>query len=186
MPTRRRFLRNASLTAAAAIAAPSILIPSAREARGATLQTGKPIKVGVLFSLTGGLVVPEEDSALVMQYAIDEINAAGGINGSPIEPIIIDAMSDMNVYAQRMRELIMRDKVISVFGCYTSASRKAVLPTVMSQNNLLFYPTCYEGAECSQNIVCTGPLANQHSKDLIPYMVENFGKRVFFVGSNYV
>ncbi|MGE6689882.1 transporter substrate-binding domain-containing protein [Stutzerimonas stutzeri] len=184
--TRRRFLRNASLTAAAAVAAPSILIPSAREAWGATLDPGKPIKVGILFSLTGGLAVPEEDSALVMQYAIDEINAAGGINGSPIEPIIIDAKSDMNVYSEKMRELILRHKVISVFGCYTSASRKAVLPTVMSQNNLLFYPTCYEGAECTQNTVCTGPLANQHSKDLIPYMVQNFGKRVFFVGSNYV
>ncbi|WP_313054668.1 transporter substrate-binding domain-containing protein [Pseudomonas lopnurensis] len=184
--TRRTFIRNASMTAAIAAAVPSLLLPGSREAFGATLTPGKPIKVGILFSLTGGLAVPEEDSALVMQYAIDEINAAGGIAGSMIEPVIIDAKSDMNVYAEKMRELILRHKVISVFGCYTSASRKAVLPTVMSQNNLLFYPTCYEGAECSQNVICTGPLANQHSKDLIPYMVKNFGKRVFFVGSNYV
>ncbi|HEY0287005.1 MAG TPA: transporter substrate-binding domain-containing protein [Pseudomonas sp.] len=184
--TRRRFIRNASISMAAAAAAPSLLLPTSRDAWGATLSKGKPIKVGILFSLTGGLAVPEEDSALVMQYAIDEINAAGGINGSPIEPVIIDAKSDMNVYSEKMRELILRHKVISVFGCYTSASRKAVLPTVMSQNNLLFYPTCYEGAECSQNVICTGPLANQHSRDLIPFMVKNFGKKVFFVGSNYV
>ncbi|WP_297833532.1 transporter substrate-binding domain-containing protein [Pseudomonas sp.] len=184
--TRRTFIRNVSLASAAAVAAPSLLLPGSREAWGATLNKGQPIKVGVLFSLTGGLAVPEEDSALVLQYAFDEINAAGGINGSMIQPVIIDAKSDMNVYSEKMRELILREKVISVFGCYTSASRKAVLPTVMSQNNLLFYPTCYEGAECSQNIICTGPLANQHSKDLIPFMVKNFGKKVFFVGSNYV
>lgn len=183
--TRRSFIRNLSVIAGAASVAPGLILNASRATAG-TLTEGEPIKVGILFSLTGGLAVPEEDSALVMQYAIDEINEAGGINGSPIEPIIVDAKSDMNVYAQKMRELVLRDRVTSVFGCYTSASRKAVMPTVMSRDNLLFYPTCYEGKECSQNIVCTGPLANQHSQELIPYMVENFGKRVFFVGSNYV
>lgn len=182
--SRRNFLKNSAV--AGALAAPSIWIPQSRAAWGATLTKGEPIKVGVLFSLTGGLAVPEEDSTLVMQYAIDEINAAGGIAGSPIEPVIIDAKSDFSVYSEKARELILRDKVISIFGCYTSASRKAILPIVMERDNLLFYPTCYEGAECTQNTVCTGPLANQHSKDLIPYMVENFGKKVYFVGSNYV
>lgn len=182
---RRNFLRGSTL-AGAALAAPGIWMKTARQSWGATLTPGKPIKVGLLFSLTGGLAVPEEDSTLVMQYAIDEINAAGGIAGSPIEPIIIDAKSDFNEYTAKARELILRDKVIAIFGCYTSASRKAILPVVMQQNNLLFYPTCYEGAECTQNTVCTGPLANQHSKDLIPFMVKNFGKKAFFVGSNYV
>ncbi|MCQ0988034.1 transporter substrate-binding domain-containing protein [Jiella marina] len=182
---RRRFLKNSAL-AAGAIAAPHVWIPGVREAGAASLVEGEPIKVGILFSLTGSLAVPEEDSALVMQYAIDEMNEAGGINGQPIEPIIIDAKSDFKVYSEKARELILRDKVISIFGCYTSASRKAILPIVMQQESLLFYPTCYEGAECTQNTVCTGPLANQHSKDLIPYMVEQFGPRVFFVGSNYV
>jgi urea transport system substrate-binding protein len=178
--SRRKLLQN-SAVAAAALAVPHIWLPVAREAWGATLKAGDPIKVGLLFSLTGGLAVPEEDSTLVMQYAIDEINAAGGINGSPI-----DAKSDFKVYSEKTRELIMRDKVISLFGCYTSASRKAILPVVMQQENLLFYPTCYEGAECTQSAICTGPLANQHSKDLIPFMVEKFGPKVFFVGSNYV
>lgn len=182
---RRNFLKNSAL-AGAALAAPSIWIPTAREAWGATLSEGEPIKVGLLFSLTGGLAVPEEDSTLVLQYAFEEINANGGINGTPVEPIIIDAKSDFSVYTEKARELILRDRVISIFGCYTSASRKAILPTVMQRDNLLFYPTCYEGAECTQNTVCTGPLANQHSKDLIPFMVENFGPRVFFVGSDYV
>lgn len=183
--TRRKFLKG-SAVATGALAAPSIWIPSARESWGATLNEGEPIKVGLLFSLTGSLAVPEEDSTLVLQYAFDEINANGGINGTPVEPIIIDAKSDFSVYTEKARELILRDQVIAIFGCYTSASRKAILPTVMQRDNLLFYPTCYEGAECTQNTVCTGPLANQHSKDLIPFMVENFGKRVFFVGSNYV
>lgn len=183
--TRRKLLQTTGL-AAAALATPHVWVPGAREAWGATLTAGEPIKVGLLFSLTGGLAVPEEDSTLVMQYAIDEINAAGGVAGQPIEPVIVDAKSDFKVYSEKTRELILRDKVTSIFGCYTSASRKAILPIVMQQDNLLFYPTCYEGAECTQNTICTGPLANQHSFDLIPYMVEQFGPKVFFVGSNYV
>ncbi len=182
--SRRSFLQTSSAIAASTIAAPHLWLPS--EASASTLKKGQPIKVGLLFSLTGALAVPEEDSTLVMQYAIDEINKNGGVAGHPIEPVIIDAKSDFGVYSEKAKELILRDKVIAIFGCYTSASRKAILPVVMSQNNLLYYPTCYEGAECTQNDICTGPLANQHSKDLIPYMVKNFGKKVFFVGSNYV
>ncbi|GLS45625.1 transporter substrate-binding domain-containing protein [Methylobacterium brachythecii] len=183
--TRRRILKGSTL-AAAAVAAPHLWLPTSREAWGATLKKGEPIKVGLLFSLTGQLAVPEEDSTLVMQYAIEEINKNGGIAGHEIKPIIIDAKSDFNVYSEKAKELILREKVIALFGCYTSASRKAILPIVMQQNNLLYYPTCYEGAECTQNTICTGPLANQHSKDLIPFMVKNFGKKCFFVGSNYV
>lgn len=183
--SRRGFLKKSAI-AAAAVSAPHVWVPMSRDAWGATLKKGEPIKIGILFSLTGSLAVPEEDSTLVMQYAIEEINAAGGVAGSPIEPVIIDAKSDFNVYSEKMKELILRHKVIATFGCYTSASRKAVLPAVMQHKNLLYYPTCYEGAECTQNTICTGPLANQHSKDLIPFMVQNFGKKVFFVGSDYV
>lgn len=183
--SRRDLLKRAAVTAAAA-SVPSLWIPAAREAWGATLSKGNPIKVGLLFSLTGELSVPEEDSTLVLQYAFDEINAAGGIAGMPVEPVIIDAKSDFKVYSEKIKELILKDQVIATFGCYTSASRKAIAPTVMARDHLLYYPTCYEGAECTQNIICTGPLANQHSFDLIPFMVKNFGKKVFFVGSNYV
>jgi urea transport system substrate-binding protein len=186
MTLQRRSLLKAAAIGTAAAAFPGIWIKGDRRAWGATLTKGKPIKVGLLFSLTGALAVPEEDSTLVLQYAFDEINAAGGIAGSMVEPVIIDAKSDFNVYSQKIKELILQDGVIATFGCYTSASRKAILPTVMARDHLLYYPTCYEGAECTQNTICTGPLANQHSKDLIPFMVKNFGKKVFFVGSNYV
>lgn len=184
MDINRRNLLMGVAGAAAAVAAPHLWIPS--QAHAAPLKKGEPLKVGVLFSLTGALSVPEEDSALVLQYAFDEINKNGGVAGVPVQPVIIDAKSDFNVYSEKAKELIMREKVIALFACYTSASRKAILPTVMQRNHLLYYPTCYEGAECTQNTICTGPLANQHSQDLIPFMVENFGKRAFFVGSNYV
>lgn len=117
--SRRKFLRNSAL-AAGAVAAPHVWIPASREAWGASIKKGEPIKVGLLFSLTGSLAVPEEDSTLVMQYAIEEINDNGGIDGSPIEPIIIDAKSDFKVYTEKARELILRDKVLAIFGCYTS------------------------------------------------------------------
>jgi urea transport system substrate-binding protein len=186
--TRRELLKASALAAAATVAAPYMFVRNIDQAWAAQswIKKGEPIKIGLLFSLTGGLAVPEEDSTLVMQYAIDEINQNGGIDGMPIQPVIVDAKSDFTVYSEKTKELILREKVIAIFGCYTSASRKAILPTVMAQNHLLYYPTCYEGAECTQNTICTGPLANQHSKDLIPFMVEHFGKKVFFVGSNYV
>jgi urea transport system substrate-binding protein len=182
--TRRRLLTTAAAASAAAVAMPNIM--TSDRAYAAPLKKGEPIKVGLLFSLTGSLAVPEEDSSLVLQYAFDEINKNGGVGGVPVEPVIVDAKSDFGVYSEKTKELILRDKVTALFGCYTSASRKAILPTVMQRNHLLYYPTCYEGAECTQNTICTGPLANQHSQDLIPFMVEKFGKKVFFVGSNYV
>ena len=182
--TRRRLLTTAAAASAAAVAMPNIM--TSDRAYAAPLKKGEPIKVGLLFSLTGSLAVPEEDSTLVLQYAFDEINKNGGVGGVPVEPVIVDAKSDFGVYSEKTKELILREKVTALFGCYTSASRKAILPTVMQRNHLLYYPTCYEGAECTQNTICTGPLANQHSQDLIPFMVEKFGKKVFFVGSNYV
>ena len=143
--SRRKLLKNSAAVAAIGVASPHLWLPSTAYAAN-TLKKGDPIKVGLLFSLTGALAVPEEDSTLVMQYAIDEINNAGGIDDHMIEPVIIDAKSDFKVYSAKTKELILKDKVISIFGCYTSASRKAISPTVMKYDNLLFYPTCYEGA----------------------------------------
>ena len=141
--SRRSFLKTTALGAGAAVAAPYMFVRNIDQAWGAQswIKKGEPIKIGLLFSLSGGLAVPEEDSTLVMQYAIDEINKAGGIDGMPIEPVIVDAKSDFNVYSEKTKELILRNKVISIFGCYTSASRKAILPTVMAQDHLLYYPT---------------------------------------------
>jgi urea transport system substrate-binding protein len=182
--TRRSLIKSAS-AAAAALAAPSIIRPN--EARAEPWITkGGTIKVGVLFSQSGALAVVENDSTQVVQYAIDEINAAGGVAGMQVEPVIIDAKSDIKVYSEKISQLILRDRVICTFGGYTSASRRAVAPIVMARDHLFYYPTCYEGRECTQNIINTGPLANQHSQDLIPFMVKNFGPKVYFVGSNYI
>ncbi len=184
MTISRRTMLKGSLAAAAAVAAPSVVIPN--PANAAWIEKDGKIKVGVLFSQTGNLAVVENDSTQVVLYAIDEINAAGGVAGMEIEPVVIDAKSDIKVYSEKISQLILRDRVIATFGGYTSASRRAVAPIVMARDHLFYYPTCYEGRECTQNIICTGPLANQHSKDLIPFMVENFGKKVYLIGSNYI
>ncbi len=180
---RRNLLRNGA-AGTALLAMPNI-IPSALHA-APWIKKNKTIKVGVLFSTTGGLAVIENDSTQVTLYAIDEINAAGGVAGMQIEPVVVDAKSDIKVYSEKISQLILRDRVVATFGGYTSASRRAVAPIVMKRDHLFYYPTCYEGRECTQNIICTGPLANQHSQDLIPFMVKEFGPKVYLIGSNYI
>lgn len=183
-PTRRKFLKAASGVAFSALAAPYVIVSTAKAEPW--IAKGGKIKAGVLFSQSGALAVVENDSTQVVLYAIDEINANGGVAGMQVEPVVIDAKSDIKVYSEKISQLILRDRVISTFGGYTSASRRAVAPIVMARDHLFYYPTCYEGRECTQNIINTGPLANQHSFDLIPFMVENFGKKVYLVGSNYI
>ena len=184
--TRRSFIKSVTAAgSASALGMPMLFLPNSAVA-APWIKKGGKIKVGVLFSQTGSLAVVENDSNMVVQYAIDEINANGGVAGMEIEPVIIDAKSDIKVYSEKISQLILRDRVVSTFGGYTSASRRAVAPIVMSRNHLFYYPTCYEGRECTQNIINTGPLANQHSQDLIPFMVENFGKKVYLIGSNYI
>ena len=92
----------------------------------------------------------------------------------------------MKTYRQGVLELMLKENVLATFGGYTSASRRAVMPLVTLNGGLFYYPTCYEGRECWQHIICTGPIANQHSYDLIPYMVRHYGPRAYFIGSNYV
>ena len=150
------------------------------------LSSEKKIKIGFLWSLTGNLSVIEQASLDVAKFWVDSINKSGGVAGFKIEPIIIDARSDMKNYREGALKLMQDDKVLAIFGGYTSASRRAVMPLVEANGGLFFYPTCYEGRECWQSIICTGPLANQHSKDLIPFMFDNFGPSAYFVGSNYV
>jgi urea transport system substrate-binding protein len=144
------------------------------------------IKIGLLWSSTGHLSVIEKPSLDVALFWLETINKSGGIAGFPIEPVVIDASSDMKTYRHGILELIQRENVLATFGGYTSASRRAVMPLVALNGGLFYYPTCYGGRECWQNIVCTGPIANQHSFDLIPFMVRNYGPRAYFIGSNYV
>lgn len=184
---RRKLLKGSAVGAtAAAFGFPSIFIRKASAAKPWIGKGDKTIKVGLLWSTTGNLAVIENDSTQVALYAIDEINAAGGVAGKMIEPIVYDAKSDIKVYSEKISELILKDRVISTFGGYTSASRRAVAPIVMSRNHLFYYPTCYEGRECTQNIINTGPLANQHSFDLIPFMAKEFGPKCYLIGSNYI
>lgn len=145
------------------------------------------IKVGVLFSQTGGLSIVEKSLASATMMAIDEINEAGGVNGMIIKPIMEDGASDPKTFNEKVSKLVIRDRVATVFGGYTSASRKAMLPVIERRKNLLFYPTFYEGFECSKNVVYTGSVPNQQLNNYIPYLVNTLGKKKFFiVGSNYV
>ncbi len=144
------------------------------------------IKIGVLFSLTGTTAIIEESLNKATILAIEEINAAGGINGRKLAPIIEDPASDPATFAEKARKLVVGDKCVSVFGSYTSASRKAVLPVFERQNNLYWYPTLYEGRECSKNVIYTGAVPNQQQDEFIPYLIKNFGKKFYLIGSNYI
>lgn len=146
----------------------------------------REIKVGVLFSLTGTTAIVEDSLNKATLMAIDEINAAGGINGMKITPIVEDPASDPATFADKARKLVVGDKVVSVFGAYTSASRKAVLPVVERRNNLFWYPTLYEGRECSKNVIYAGAVPNQQQDEFIPWLIEKFGKKFFMIGSNYI
>jgi len=151
-----------------------------------TSSTGEPWRVGVLFSKTGYMSVIEETQLRGTLLAIDELNEAGGINGRPIKPVVFDPSSEAAAFGRYAKKLLIEDGVTTIFGCYTSSSRKAVLPVVERLNGLLWYPTLYEGFEFSPNVIYTGAGPNQNSIELFHYLMENFGKRFYFVGSDYV
>ena len=165
---RRKFLKSSSLYGAAAALGPSVY--------AGTAKASSEIEVGVMFSLTGGLSIVEKTLADATLLAIEEINAAGGVAGKEIVPIVEDGASDPKTYNEKASKLVLRDRVPTVFGCYTSACRKAVLPVFERRKNLLFYPTYYEGFECSKNVVYTGAVPNQQLSNFIPWIMENLGK----------
>jgi urea transport system substrate-binding protein len=176
---RRRFLKNGLLATSTVITSPWVF------------QTGASavgeVKVGVLFSLTGGLSIIEKSLHDATMMAISEINAAGGVKGMKISAIAEDGASDPKTYNEKASKLVIQDRVPTVFGSYTSASRKAVLPVFEKRNNLYFYPTYYEGFECSKNVVYTGAVPNQQLSNFIPWIIKTLGKKKFFiVGSNYI
>lgn len=180
---RRKFIKGT--VAAGAVAAtgfPHIWIKDSSLAYAASGE----IKVGVLFSLTGTTAIVEESLNKATILAIEEINAAGGINGMQIKPIVEDPASDPATFAEKARKLVLGDKCVSVFGSYTSASRKAVLPVFEKRKNLYFYPTLYEGRECSKNVIYTGAVPNQQQDEFVPWLMERFGKRWYLIGSNYI
>ena len=144
------------------------------------------IKVGILHSLSGTMAISEvsvKDSELL---AIEEINANGGVLGKKLVPVIEDGASDWPTFAEKARKLISEDKVATVFGGWTSASRKAMLPVFEELNGLLWYPVQYEGLEASPNIFYTGATTNQQIVPSVTWLLENRGKKFFLLGSDYV
>jgi urea transport system substrate-binding protein len=153
----------------------------------ATVAAGNTIKVGILHSLSGTMAISEKSVVDAEQLAIEEINKAGGVLGKQIEPVVEDGASDWPTFNEKAKKLIDQDKVATVFGCWTSASRKAVLPTFESKNHMLWYPVQYEGQECSKNIFYTGAAPNQQIEPSVDWLLEKYkGKPFFLVGSDYV
>jgi urea transport system substrate-binding protein len=146
----------------------------------------EPIKVGVLHSLSGTMSFSEKSVVDSTMLAIEEINAAGGIGGRKILAIQEDGASDWSIFTAKARKLIEQDQVVVIFGCWTSASRKAVLPVVEEKNHMLYYPVQYEGQECSKNIFYTGAAPNQQIEPSVDWLLDNKGKEFYLVGSDYV
>ena len=150
------------------------------------LRAEDTIKVGILHSLTGTIAIAEKSVVDAEQLAIEEVNAAGGVMGRKVEAIVEDGASDWPTFAEKARKLIEKDKVAAVFGCYTSASRKAVLPVFEKLKGLLYYPTYYEGLEISPNIMYTAQEATQSSIAAIEWLFKNKGKSFYLIGSDYI
>jgi urea transport system substrate-binding protein len=152
----------------------------------AAVKPGGSVKVGILHSLSGTMSISETSVRDAELLAIEEINAKGGVLGQKIEPIIEDGASDWPTFAEKAKKLIQQDQVATVFGCWTSASRKAVLPVFESLKGLLWYPVQYEGLEASPNIFYTGATTNQQIVPAVEYLVMEGKKKFFLLGSDYV
>ena len=145
-----------------------------------------PIRIGILYSETGATSTIGQSQLQGALLAIDEINGAGGMLGRELVPVCYDPASTPGRYAELAEQLIVRDGINVIFGCYMSSSRKAVIPVVEKWNKLLFYPTLYEGFEFSGNVIYTGAAPNQNSVQLADFMTSNFGARVYLIGSDYI
>ena len=179
MTTSRRSF-SLTLGALAAFASLTSMTPA---------QAADTIKVGILHSLSGTMAISEtvlKDTALM---TIAEINAKGGVLGKQLEPVVVDPASNWPLFAEKARQLITQDKVAVVFGCWTSVSRKSVLPVFEELNSLLFYPVQYEGEELSKNVFYTGAAPNQQAIPAVEYLMSKDGgsaKRFVLLGTDYV
>lgn len=148
------------------------------------------VKVGVLHSLSGTMAISETSLKDALLFSFDEINKQGGIKVGDrnymIEPVVVDPKSDWPTFAEKAEELLVKDKVAVIFGCWTSVSRKFVLPKVEQHNGLLFYPVQYEGEELSKNIFYTAEAVNQQAIPAVDYMLSEGKKKFYLLGSDYV
>ena len=152
-------------------------------------QAADTIKVGVLHSLSGTMAISESVLKDTVLMTIDEINANGGVLGKKLEPVVVDPASNWPLFAEKAKQLIDQDKVAVVFGCWTSVSRKSVLPVFEEKNSLLFYPVQYEGEELSKNVSYTGAAPNQQAIPAVEYLMSKDGgsaKRFVLLGTDYV
>ncbi|OAM91299.1 transporter substrate-binding protein [Termitidicoccus mucosus] len=146
----------------------------------------KTIKVGVLHSLSGTMAISETSLRDILLFAFDEINAKGGIMGYKIVPVVVDGASNWPLFAEKAKQLLEQDKVAVVFGCWTSVSRKSVLPVFEKNNGLLFYPVQYEGEEESPNVCYTAEAVNQQATPAVDYLLEQGYEKFYLLGSDYV
>jgi urea transport system substrate-binding protein len=144
------------------------------------------VKVGVLHSLSGTMAISETSLRDVLLFAFDEINKKGGVLGKKIEPVVVDGASNWPLFAEKAKQLLEVDKVSVVFGCWTSVSRKSVLPVFEKDNGLLFYPVQYEGEEMSKNIFYTAEAVNQQAIPAVDYLLEQGRKKFYLIGTDYV
>jgi urea transport system substrate-binding protein len=171
-----------SLSAATAVALTGV-------SSNAMAQAGSTIKVGILHSLSGTMAISETVLKDTVLMAIEEINAKGGVMGKKLEAVIVDPASNWPLFAEKTKQLLTQDKVSVIFGCWTSVSRKSVLPVVEELNGLLFYPVQYEGEELSKNVFYTGAAPNQQAIPAVDYLMSKDGgaaKRWVLLGTDYV
>ncbi|WP_428827320.1 urea ABC transporter substrate-binding protein [Azonexus sp. IMCC34842] len=176
MSNRRNFIKATVLSAALA----SI---------GMTAHAADTIKVGVLHSLSGTMAISETALKETVLMTIEEINKSGGVLGKKLEPVVVDPASNWPLFAEKARQLLTKDKVAVTFGCWTSVSRKSVLPVYKELNGLLFYPVQYEGEELEKNVFYTGAAPNQQAIPAVEYLMSKDGgeaKRFVLLGTDYV
>ena len=154
---------------------------------GSAAQAADTIKVGVLHSLSGTMAISETTLKDTVLMLIDEQNKKGGLLGKKLEPVVVDPASNWPLFAEKAEQLLVKDKVAVVFGCWTSVSRKSVLPVFEKNNGLLFYPVQYEGEESSKNVFYTGAAPNQQAIPAVDYLMKDLGvKRWVLAGTDYV
>ena len=179
MTNRRNFISSLTRVAAGA----------ALLASGLSAHAADTIKVGILHSLSGTMAISETSLKDVALMTIDEINAKGGVMGKKLEAVVVDPASNWPLFAEKARQLVAKDKVAAVFGCWTSVSRKSVLPVFKETNSLLFYPVQYEGEELEKNVFYTGAAPNQQAIPAVEYLMSKDGggaKRFVLLGTDYV
>lgn len=167
-----------------------LLCGAAAAALSFSAMAADTVKVGVLHSLSGTMAISETSLKDVLLFTFDEINKAGGIKVGGkkvlIEPVVVDPASNWPLFAEKAEQLLVKDKVSVVFGCWTSVSRKSCLPVFERNNGLLFYPVQYEGEELSKNIFYTAEAVNQQAVPAVDYMLGEGKKKFFLLGSDYV